>query len=156
MKQIFIFLAISSLFISGCVNLDSPKVDFKDYTIGSVAADGITANFNFDVTNTNPIDLNIANYSYQVFINDKKIVEQTGAGFTLSANKTSRITLPVFIKYEGVFGAALSILESLAKGEQEMSYRVEGTISGGTMGINVSSPIKAEGKLKIPSNIQIR
>lgn len=150
----YLWLLFIPLLLSGCVNLESPKVEYKDYTIGQIAADGITANFNFDVTNTNPIDLNIANYSYQVFINDKKIVEQTGAGFTLPANKASKITLPVFIKYEGVFGAAVSILESLAKGEQEMKYRVEGTISGGTMGVNVSSPIKAEGKLKIPSNIK--
>ncbi len=77
------------------------------------------------------------------------------AAFDLEANATNRITLPVLVRYEGIFGATLSIIESLARGEKSMDYRIDGTIAAGAMGLTASSPINASGKLKIPSNIKI-
>lgn len=156
MRKVFPSLLVIAFLLTGCVQLDSPKVDYKDYGINRVTTEGVEVNFYFDVTNPNPIDIEVANYSYNVYINNRKILEQTGSGFSLSSNKTKRITLPVFIRYEGVFGAALSIVESLIKGEREMEYRIEGKIQAGTMGMTVESPLKASGKIKIPSNIQIR
>jgi LEA14-like dessication related protein len=156
MKKIIIFTFLAALFVSGCVQLDSPKVKYIDYRLGRVNTEGVEVNFYFDVTNKNPITIDIANYSYNVYINNKKVIQQTGSGFSLDANKTKRITLPVFVRYEGVFGAAVSLIESLARGEKEMDYRVEGTIQAGAMGITASSPINASGKIKIPTNIQIK
>jgi len=143
-------------FLVGCVQLDSPKVKYIDYSINRITTDGVEVNFYFDVTNKNPVTLDVANYSYNVYINNKKIITQTGSGFSLDANATKRITLPVFIRYEGVFGAALSLIESIVRGEKEMDYRIDGTISAGAMGLTASSPINASGKIKIPTNIQIK
>jgi LEA14-like dessication related protein len=156
MKKMFLFSIIVLLFVAGCVQLDSPKVKYIDYRINRVTTDGVEVNFFFDVTNKNPVSLDVANYSYNVYINNKKIITQTGSGFSLDANATKRITLPVFVRYEGVFGAAISIIESIARGEKTMDYRVEGTISAGAMGLTASSPINASGKIKIPTNIQIK
>lgn len=158
MKKIIVvscLLLVVSL-LTGCVQLDAPKVKYIDYRINRINTEGVEVNFYFDVTNKNPVSLDVANYSYNVYINNKKILTQTGHGFSLAANATQRITLPVFVRYEGVFGAALSIIESLARGEKEMDYRVDGSISAGAMGLTASAPINASGKIKIPTNIQIK
>jgi LEA14-like dessication related protein len=155
MKNILLLAIIALMFTTGCVQLDKPNVEYVDYRLGTINTEGVEVNFIFDVGNPNPIDINISNYSYDIYINNKKILKQTGSGFTLNANKTKRITLPVLVRYEGVFGAAISIIESLARGEKEMDYRVEGSISAGAMGLTTSAPIAASGKIKIPTNIKL-
>lgn len=150
MKKIAFLLIVLSLFVSACGQFEKPTATYKDYSITRIATDGLEVSFYFDVTNPNPIDLDVANYSYNIFINDRKILEQTASGFTLTANKTKQIALPVFIRYSEVFGAAVSLIESLLKGEQYMDYKVEGEIHVGTMGLTVGTPLKAEGKIKIP------
>ncbi|MEA3493714.1 MAG: LEA type 2 family protein [Candidatus Margulisiibacteriota bacterium] len=161
MKKIFIVstILVTTILLpllTGCVQLDAPKVQYIDYRINRVNTEGVEVNFYFDVTNKNPVSLDVANYSYDVYTNNKKVITQTGHGFSLAANATQRITLPVFVRYEGVFGAALSLIESIARGEKEMDYRVDGSISAGAMGLTATAPLKASGKIKIPANIQIR
>jgi LEA14-like dessication related protein len=156
-KKILIALILISpaLILSSCFEPSPPKAEFLDYEITNVTLQGIQVSFYFDVENPNPLPIDISKYSYQVFINDREFLSENRAGFNLPANGKKKITIPVNLRYEQVFGTALSVLELIARGEETISYRIQGSISVGTMGITASTPLKASGTIPLPKDINL-
>ncbi|OGC11440.1 hypothetical protein A3K48_02880 [candidate division WOR-1 bacterium RIFOXYA12_FULL_52_29] len=144
-----------ALFLTGCVNFEGPKAVYRDYNIGRVTSAGIEVNFNFDVTNPNPVDLTINQYSYKVQINNKPLLDETRPGFTMTANQKKPITIPVMVGYDAVFGSLLSVVQRLASGNKDVDYQIDGTISAGAFGVAVSSPLSASGKFRLPDTIKL-
>ncbi|MFH1389767.1 MAG: LEA type 2 family protein [Candidatus Margulisiibacteriota bacterium] len=154
-KKLVPMLLMAGLFLSGCVNFEGPKAVYRDYNIGRVTAEGIEVNFNFDVTNPNPVDLTVNQYSYKVQINNKPLLDENRPGFTMTANQKKLITIPVLVRYDAVFGSLLSVVQRLASGNKDVDYQIDGTISAGAFGVAVSSPINASGKFRLPDNIKL-
>jgi len=150
-----LFLLSLGLLLSSCIQPSAPEVKYIDYTLGRVAADGIEVNFNFDVSNHNPIPLDVTSYSYKVFINDKELVAADHQGFSLAASDKSRVSIAAFVRYDQLFGTAVSLLDRMAKGINSFDYRVEGSVSAGVLGLNVSTPLKASGTIPIPKDLKI-
>ncbi|MBN3033731.1 MAG: LEA type 2 family protein [Candidatus Saganbacteria bacterium] len=156
LKKAFLalFLLAIGASLSSCVQPSPPDVKYVDHSIGRVTADGFEVNFNFEAANPNPLQLDVSGYSYKVFINDKELASADQKGFSLPASGKTKFTVPAFIRYDQLFGTVLSLVERLARGEKTIDYRVEGTVSAGVLGLTVSSPLKAAGKIPIPKNIQ--
>lgn len=153
-------LLISILFgialnLSSCVQPSPPKAEYLDYEITNVTLQGIKVSFYFDVENPNPLPIDVSKYSYKVFINDREFLSENRAGFNLPANGKKKITIPVNLRYEQVFGTALSVLELIARDEDTISYRIEGEVYAGTMGITFGTPIKASGTIPLPKDINL-
>jgi len=150
-----LFLLAIAAVLSSCVQPAAPEVKYLDYKLGKVTTEGIEVNFNFEVKNPNPVPLDVTNYSYKVYINDKEMASADHQGFSLPASDKTRVTIPAFVRYEQLFGSALSIIDRMAKGINNFDYRVEGTVNAGTLGLTVGSPLKASGTIPIPKNIKV-
>ncbi len=150
-----LFLLAIGLVLSSCVQPAAPEVKYLDYKLGRVTAEGLEVNFNFEVKNPNPIPLDVSNYSYKVYINDKELASADHQGFSLPASDKTKVTIPAFVRYEQLFGSAVSIIDRLAKGINNFDYRVEGTVNAGALGMTVGSPLKASGTIPIPKNIKV-
>jgi len=149
MKKIFILL-LASMFIAGCVSLEPPKVTYLDSRVSRVTLEGVQLDFFFNVANNNPIPLDISGYSYKIYVNDRELLSENRAGFNLPANQTKSITLSTFVRFDRVLDAALNVVASILAGKMYLDYRVEGSISAGTLGVTVTAPLKASGRVNIP------
>ena len=150
-----LFLLSLGLLLSSCVQPSAPEVKYVDYKLGRVTTDGLEINFNFEVNNPNPIPLDVTNYSYKVFINDKEIVSADHKGFSLAASDKSKVSIQTVARYDQIFGAAASLLSNLARGVNSFDYRVEGNVNAGALGLTVATPLKASGTIPIPKEIKI-
>jgi LEA14-like dessication related protein len=150
-----LFLLSLGLVLSSCVQPSAPEVKYVDYKLGRITPEGLEVNFNFEVNNPNPIPLDVSNYSYKVFINDKELVAADHQGFSLAASAKTRVSIQTVVRYDQIFGAAASLLANMAKGVNSFDYRVEGNLSAGILGITVSAPLKASGTIPIPKEMKI-
>jgi LEA14-like dessication related protein len=151
-KKLFasIFLLGLALLLSSCVQPSAPEVKYVDYRLGQITTDGIEVNFNFEVSNPNPIPLDVTSYSYKVFINDKELVSADHKGFSLAAAEKTKVSILALVRYDQLFGTAVSLIDRIAKGIDSFDYRVEGTVTAGMLGVTVGTPLKAAGTVHMP------
>jgi len=143
------------LVLSSCVQPSPPKAEYLDYEITKMHLEGIVVHFYFDIENPNPLPIEIAQYSYTIYINDREFMKEVQPGFNLPASGKKRVTIPVTLRYESVFGTALSVLELVAQGKTSISFRIDGKISAGAMGVYVQTPLQASGTIPIPKEINL-
>lgn len=155
-KKLFasIFLLGLALLLSSCLQPSSPEVKYLDYKLGRVTTDGIEVNFNFEVHNPNPIPLDVTIYSYKIFINDKELAQADHKGFSLAASAKSRITISALVRYDQLFGTAVSLLDRMARGINSFDFRVEGSVNANILGLTVNTPFKASGTIPTPKDIK--
>ncbi|MDD5594528.1 MAG: LEA type 2 family protein [Candidatus Margulisbacteria bacterium] len=149
------FLLSLALVLTSCVQPSPPEVKYLNYTLGRLMADGLEVNFNFEVFNPNPIPLNVTNYSYKIYINEKELASASREGFSLAASAKSRVTILAFVRYDQLFGSVVSLLDRLSKGINTFDYRIEGEVNAGLLGLTVSTPIRAAGTIPIPKDVKI-
>ena len=152
---LLISVFLVALTLTSCVELSAPKVKYLNYEIYRVTGTGIEVNFYFDVENPNPIPIDITNYSYKIYINNREFLAENRPGFSLSSSEKKKITLPVNITYDRLIGTVGGLIEGLLKEEKTISYKIEGNISAGALGVIASAPIAASGTIPIPKDIKI-
>ena len=155
MKNFSVTLLLFALALSAasCFEPTPPKAEYIDYQISRVTLQGIDVDFYFDVENANPLPIDVSKYAYKVYINNRLLLSESRAGFNLPAKSKKRITIPVNVRYERVFGTALSLVQLIARGEDSVAFRIEGEVSAGTMGVTVGTPLKASGTIPLPKNV---
>jgi len=149
MKKL-VFLSLVFIFISGCIQLEAPKVTYLDARVSKVTLEGAQIEFLFEIQNKNPIPLEIGEYAYKIYINERELLSESQKGFSLPANETQKISLPIFVRYDRVFDSVLNIAVNILAGKLYFDYKVEGSISAGAMGFTVSAPLNAAGRVNIP------
>jgi LEA14-like dessication related protein len=149
MKKSLIFL-LSLLMITGCINVEPPKVTFIDSNIEKVTAQGIDTVFRFNVSNPNIFAVDVSRYNYTVKINGHELLSEERSGFSVSGISSREVVIPVTIKYEKLFDSALGVIANLVSGKKYFDYAIDGTVSSGAFGIAVPVPIKASGRIDIP------
>lgn len=157
MRKLFLLIPIlltAAALVGGCVQPSPPEVKLQNYSISRVTLEGIEVNFNLEINNPNPVPMEIAGYSYQVFINDIEFLNEKRTGFSLPASDKKIVTIPVNIRYDKLFGTAASVIGTITSGGKTINYRIEGTVNAGLLGLNVAAPIKASGAIPIPKEIK--
>jgi LEA14-like dessication related protein len=154
-RRILLVLILAGLTVAGtsCFQPSPPKAEYIDHEITNVHMQGIVVNFYFDVENPNPVPIDVSKYSYTIYIDNSEFLKESRAGFNLPANGKKRIAIPVTLRYDRVFGTALSVLELIAQGKKNISYRIDGELYAGAMGVTVGTPMKASGTIPLPENI---
>jgi len=148
-----IWLLLGLLILTGCVSLEPPKVAYLDSRVSRVTLEGAQVDFYFNVENKNPVPIDISGYSYKIFINDRELLSETQNGFSLPSNEPKKITLPIFVRYNQVFDSLIGVAANILAGKMYFDYKVEGSVSGGTMGLTVTAPLKASGRIVIPKEM---
>ncbi|MBN2058549.1 MAG: LEA type 2 family protein [Candidatus Saganbacteria bacterium] len=156
MKKHFIVpfvLAFCALLVSSCVQPSAPEAQFIEYKVAGVSSQGIEVNFFFNIKNKNPLPIDINNYSYKVYIEGQELLNEERGGFNLGANSEKIIHIPVMIKYQNVFGSINAVIQRIAQGKKTISYSIDGSLNAGSMGLTVTTPIKASGEIPLPQDL---
>jgi LEA14-like dessication related protein len=141
------------ILLTGCVTLDPPKMTYLDAQVTKVTLEGTEVNFLFNAENTNPIPIEVTNYAYKVEINGRELLSESRPGFSLPANGKQRISIPVFVRYDRVLDSVLDVAVRILAGNMYLDYKVEGTLTVGTLGISATTPLKASGQVRIPKEL---
>ncbi len=152
MKKL-ILLSIFLFLLTGCVSVEPPKVIYLRTDIAGVSMQGAQLALVFNVENKNPFGLPVKGYSYNVFINDRGLLNETGAGFALNAMETKDLLIPVFVRYDRVIDNVLSIAANILANKMYLDIRVEGVMNAEALGFPVSVPFNASERVNIPSKI---
>ena len=139
-----------------CFQPAAPTAQFLEYKIADITLEGIEVNFFFNVENSNPLPIDITKYDYKVYIEDQELLNEEREGFNLPGNSKKMIKIPVMIRYSKLFGSVLAVAQRLAQGNKTLSYRIEGSISAGTLGFTFITPIKASGTIPLPKDIKLQ
>ncbi len=153
MKKYIVLVFCFALLLSGCIKLDSPEVSFVEAKVSKVTLLGAQVDFLFNIKNTNPIPIDISGYSYDVLINGKKILSDTGDGFSVGANSTGRFAFPVFVRYDQFLSAVSDVAISILSGKMEFDYQIIGKVSGGSSGLTITQDFGSSGTIKIPKEL---
>jgi LEA14-like dessication related protein len=147
-------LALLVLALAGCVQPSPPEVTFQNYALSKVTLQGIEVNFNLLVKNPNPIQLDVTNYAYKIYLNDIEFLDENRTGFSLPASDQKLVAIPVYVRYDKLFGTASAILNTIAGGAKTINYRIEGSLNSGLLGATIATPIKLSGTIPIPKEIK--
>lgn len=149
-------LVCLALISTSCFQPSAPKAEFLEYKIADITLEGIEVNFFFNVENSNPLPIDIAKYDYKVYIENQELLNEERKGFNLPGNSKKIIKIPVMIRYDKLFGSVLAVVQRIAQGNDTISYRIEGSVSAGTLGFTFHTPIKASGKIPLPKDIKLQ
>lgn len=135
--------------LTGCIQLEAPKANYRDVRVSNVTLQDVRLDFMFDIENKNPIAVEITNYTYQVEINGRELVNNTGGGISIEAQGSKMITLPVQLRWDRVFDSVVSVAANLMAGRMYLDYKITGSLTAGTMGLTTTAPLNASGRINI-------
>ena len=147
-------LPLLVLILAGCIQPSPPEIKLQDYAVSKVTLAGLEVNFNLMVKNPNPIQMDVANYAYKVYLNDIEFLDETRTGFSLPAAGQKLVTIPVYIGYDKLFGTATALLNTITSGAKTINYRIDGTVNAGLLGTMVATPLKLSGTIPIPQELK--
>ena len=152
MKKLLL-LSIFLFLLTGCVSVEPPKVAYIRTDISGVSMQGAQLALVFNVENKNPFALPVKGYSYKVYINDRELLNETGAGFALNAMETKDLSIPVFVRYDRVIDNVLTVAANILANKMYLDLRVEGVMNAEALGFSVSAPFNTSGRVNIPNKI---
>ena len=139
--------------LAGCIQPSPPEVKLQDYALSKVTLEGIEINFNLEIKNPNPIPMDVTSYAYKIYLNDIEFLNENRTGFSLPASDQKLVAIPVYVRYDKLFGTAAAILNTLTSGGKTINYRIDGTVNAGLLGATVATPIKASGTIPLPKEL---
>ncbi len=113
--------------VCGCATFrlvfEKPTVDFEDFQITNIDFTSISTNFDFKVTNPNPIGIRLNGFDYQFIIEGNQLLSGSNPNqVSLQASGTSIISVPITLKYLNVYGVVSSL-----KDYDDIPYTISGT-----------------------------
>ncbi|MFA5928702.1 MAG: LEA type 2 family protein [Candidatus Margulisiibacteriota bacterium] len=150
-KLTILLLAITALIIlPGCVQPQSPTVEYRSVVVKSLNFDRAKMEFDFDVTNPNPISVDSAKYDYSISVEGREILRADNVPMSLPANSTKRVILPVEVKYVKVFESALGLAQKIIQGQGNADYELSGKFNFDMYGFNFTVPFSTKGQVALP------
>lgn len=134
-RALLIAVALSA---TGCEALSefTPKVHFDRLDVNAIDFQHADVDFVFRVDNPNPIEVGLADYSYDLSLEEVPFLQGTQEeGFQLAANGSSELGLPLDLGWSDIFATI-----DATRGEDLVDFRL-----GGAMGFDTPA-----GKLDIP------
>lgn len=128
---------------TGCEALTefTPKVHFDRLNVDAIDFQHADVDFVFRVDNPNPIGVGLADYSYDLSLEEVPFLEGTNdAGFDLEANGSSELALPLDLAWTQIFETI-----DATRGEDLVDFRLGGAMGFDTPAGKVDIPFDEEG-----------
>lgn len=137
---------VSAALISSCATLEQqvrkPEVSISDVNIVGMSLSDVQLAFDLDVKNPNPFGLSMRGLSYRLALQDKPLFNGALTDkLQISANGTSRVTLPFTLRYEDVLGTLNAL-----RGNSELRYQLSGQADLGL----IKLPYSKTGSFSLP------
>jgi len=100
---------VGALALGGCGFVQQPSLALRSVEVQKGDAQELAASFHFDVTNPNPIALDVARSSYALSLNGSEVASSGEANIPLhlAAVGSSPLVLPITLRYEDVVSGAI-------------------------------------------------
>lgn len=123
----------------------TPKVTFKKVKVDDVDWKGADATFLFKIDNPNPLDIEVASFSYDLDIAGNDLISgKNQEGVHLASQGSTQMQLPASL----VFADLLSLADS-QKGQDSVPFKLKGTFGFDTPLGEISIPYEEEGELPV-------
>lgn len=99
-------LPLLCLFSVGCAELEGvlPTVHFDRFAVERISFEDIDADFVFRVENPNPVEIDLASFSYALQLEEVQLLDGNAEdGFVLERSGSSELALPVHLVFEQVY-----------------------------------------------------
>ncbi|MFZ5569130.1 MAG: LEA type 2 family protein [Thermodesulfobacteriota bacterium] len=145
MKKWFVLIGCSVL-LAGCALLQAlvqqPTVTFDSVSMKDMSLTDGTAVFRFQVTNPNPVGLDLDSLAYRLAVDGRELVKgDLKQGLSLPAKGVQAVELPIRINYLDFFNSVADLLQ-----KDKLGYDLSGTFGFGLLQI----PYSQQGVLDIP------
>ncbi|HEY9149084.1 MAG TPA: LEA type 2 family protein [Gammaproteobacteria bacterium] len=142
-----LLVSASLLLLGACAALQEvvkePKVSVEDMLIKGVSFSDMQLDFVLGVENPNPVGISLSGLSYNLDVEGKSLVAgESRERLKVAANGNGRMTLPLSLKYEEVFGG----LEAMFK-QETIRYNLSGDLDFGLFRL----PYSKQGVIELPS-----
>lgn len=136
------------------LNNRKPRLKFQNMKLANINFRGMDMNFNFLMTNPNPIGINLSRISYQLDFNNNKLFNGTqNRGVQLKANGTSPLQMPFSIEYAKFVKSIVGFF----KAKKEVPYALKLGVGFRVPVLGeVNIPFQTKGVVPIPSIPKIR
>lgn len=141
-------LAMSTV---GCEQISDflPKVAFDGLEVRAIDWEEADVDFVFSVSNPNPVRVGLSSFDYDLDLEDVDFIEGDNPdGFTLAANGSAPLVLPLDLRYEDIWNTIEAI-----RGEDVVDFGLSGRMGFNTPGGEVKLPYDESGgfpALRIP------
>jgi len=122
--RLSITLACAALLATGCAEADAflPKVKFDRLDLRAISFEEIETDFVFDVSNPNPIEIELASFSYALDLEAVELFSGDNPdGFTLGNRTDTELVLPIDL----VFSDAWNTVQA-TRGEDVVDFGLKG------------------------------
>jgi len=112
------------LLVGGCEELEpfTPSVAFQEFDLEEISFERVQTDFVFSVDNPNPIDIELASFSYAFGFADVELLSGDAEdGFELEAVGSSELVLPVGMDWVDAWDAVQA-----TRGEDEIAFGLDG------------------------------
>lgn len=136
-------LPLLCLFALGCSELEGvlPTVHFERLAVDRISFDDVHTDFVFRVNNPNPIEIDLASFSYALDLEGIRLVDGTAEdGFLLERSGSSELALPVHLVFAQVYDTVTA-----TRGEDVVDFSLEGHFGFDTPAGRVRLPYRELG-----------
>jgi len=136
-------LPLLLLLSTGCAELEGvlPTVHFDRLDVERISFDDIDADFVFRVDNPNPVEIDLASFSYALELEQVQLLDgNADDGFVLERSGSSELALPVHLVFEQVYDTVTA-----TRGEDVVDFSLEGHFGFDTPAGRVRLPYRELG-----------
>ena len=139
-------LGVILISIGGCAGLgeivQEPRLRFQRVTPTAFSLGGARFNFDFEVTNPNPLGLRLSQVTYQLALNRRPLISgEVDEGIALPARGSAPLSIPMSLAFKDLVAAMGAIGNS-----PKLPYQLSGKVFVGPLAI----PYSVKGDLELP------
>jgi LEA14-like dessication related protein len=146
-QRILLLTFLTTLTLSGCAyvkalnqKMASPSVKFRDVQLREASATGIKLDFQFDVTNPNPIGVKVTALDYDLKINGSRIAKgSSNKALEVAPQGKSTVALPFELQFKDL----VNTINSLIGAKSKVKYSLD-------VAIRVDTPL---GEVELKRNV---
>lgn len=146
-----LLVALAAASLPSCATVgqlvEKPKLDYRDMRITALSFEGATLEFDFLVTNPNPLPVQLASIDYKLAVDGKQLFAgDQKQGIRIAARGDSPITVPVSVR----FSEMTDSLAALFSSRTTVPYALQVGVGVDTPAGALRIPAQHEGDLPLP------
>ena len=143
-------LLIYLIFTPGCVTLQEPVVEYQNIEVKNLDLEKITLDFHIKVTNPNPVNIDNAEYSYVLEINNETFAFGEKITLKIPADDSTITIIPMVIPYDKLFKSTQDLAQAILSEKKSIPFRLSGKMTFSALSLSLDIPFDSSGDIPLP------
>jgi len=150
-KYLSLFLLLLVLVLSGCEELEKPKLTYQSTNIKNITFEKVDFDVVFDLENINPVAITAITTDYEIYLNNRRFVSGKKALNDVPGRGKTQLVLPVTLLYADLFNGVSGLVSAMAQGQKSIPYQAKGNLAAKVVGlIDFTVPIDQTAEIPLP------